>query len=518
MSDYNNSNNGNDRYREFWQHANNRQSENGSDNKDKEAASPSYYRYGPFHSAGHEDQDRRKETAEPATIDDRDVEVTVPEPIRPTPAEKVESAVPQGGYPAAVYRKRSSWKSIFASFMAGVVVVGGLMFASDKADLFTTDKGVFGSPNGTSSDGQKVQSSGDGGSSVQNAALEIVRPNNISQIVANSRAAVAKIETYAKASNRSRNNGIYEDPFFQWFFGDQPPRQETRPSNQLQKVGEGSGFLFDSEGYILTNQHVVDGADEIKVYLEGHDKPFTATKLGESVDLDLAALKIKGDKPFPFLKLGDVDQLNVGDWVVAIGNPYGFDHTVTVGVLSAKERPITIPDGQVTRQYEHLLQTDASINPGNSGGPLLNLNGEVIGINTAVNAQAQGIGFAIPTSTISDVLDNLKNDKPIPREPAPYVGVYLGELDGAAAEELGYKGTDGALVTQVEVGGPANKAGIQAWDIITEVAGTKVKTYEDVSKTVQKQKVGDKITMKVFRNGKMYEVAIIVGDRNAQQQ
>lgn len=259
---------------------------------------------------------------------------------------------------------------------------------------------------------------------------------------------------------------------------------------------------------------MVDGADEIRVFVEGYENYFVAKKLGESYDLDLAALKIDGSAPFAYLRLGDADAMKVGDWVIAIGNPYGFDHTVTVGVLSAKGRPITIRDGVNTRKYENLLQTDASINPGNSGGPLLNLNGEVIGINTAVSSQAQGIGFAIPTSTISGVLDNLKNDKPIPKEPSPYIGVYLADLDDTWKEELGYKG-DGVLVTQVEVDGPAHRAGIRAGDIITEVAGSKIKSSQDVIDAVRKQDVGQRITLKVVRQGKTYETIVTVGDRNA---
>jgi len=486
-----------------------------SDSNENDKAS--YYRYGPFHSAGREEDQPLEDTEEVTEMHENDVEMTAPEPIKPIPSDRTAAITPVNGWPAPI-PKKSSWKSMFASFMVGVVVVGGLMFASDKANLFTSDQGLNNSSNTNGGAAVQTTASANGNSSVKNAAIDIVRPNTIADIVDNSRAAVVKIETYAKASSRgSRGNGLFDDPFFRQFFGDDSTQQDTRQSNTLQKVGEGSGFVFDSEGYILTNHHVVDGADQIKVYIEGYEEPFIATKLGESTDQDLAALKIKADKPLASLKLGDVDQLKVGDWVIAIGNPYGYDHTVTVGVLSAKERPINIPDGQVMRKYEHLLQTDASINPGNSGGPLLNLSGEVIGINTAINAQAQGIGFAIPTSTISDVLDNLKNNKPIPKEPAPYVGVYLGELDDAASKELGYKGTEGAVVTQVEVGGPASKAGVQAWDIITEVAGTKVKTFEDVSKIVQQKKVGDKITMKVFRDGKTYEVAIIVGDRNAEK-
>ncbi|MGO4276599.1 S1C family serine protease, partial [Paenibacillus sp. TAF58] len=165
---------------------------------------------------------------------------------------------------------------------------------------------------------------------------------------------------------------------------------------------------------------------------------------------DLAVLKIEGDKEFPILPLGKAEDVNVGDWVVAIGNPYGFDHTVTVGVLSAKERPISIPDSKGTREYKHLLQTDASINPGNSGGPLLNLNGEVIGINTAVSSQAQGIGFAIPTSTISSVLENLKNNVQIPKEPVPYLGVGLQDIGKDWVSELKLSNTDGALVGSVQ--------------------------------------------------------------------
>ncbi|MBW7461798.1 trypsin-like peptidase domain-containing protein, partial [Paenibacillus sepulcri] len=152
----------------------------------------------------------------------------------------------------------------------------------------------------------------------------------------------------------------------------------------LTPEGLGTGFFFDSTGYILTNQHVVGDADEIKVTVQGRAEPLVAKKLGSDYNLDLAVLKVEGTN-FPTLPIGDSDSIDIGDWVVAIGNPYGFDHTVTVGVLSAKERPISIQDTEGTRNYEHLLQTDASINPGNSGGPLINLEGEVVGINTAVS-------------------------------------------------------------------------------------------------------------------------------------
>jgi S1-C subfamily serine protease len=196
-------------------------------------------------------------------------------------------------------------------------------------------------------------------------------------------------------------------------FGEIPQTQEdsgqsgSTDSSQLELAGTGTGFFFESSGYILTNQHVVADASQVKVQVEGYDEPFIAEVVGEDADQDLAVLKISGTEAFPTLAIGDSNQTAIGDWVIAIGNPYGFDHTMTVGVLSAKERPITISDEDGDHVYEHLLQTDASINPGNSGGPLLNASGQVIGINTAVNSEAQGIGFAIPTSTIQEALKQL---------------------------------------------------------------------------------------------------------------
>src|SRR5690606_19984497 len=203
-----------------------------------------------------------------------------------------------------------------------------------------------------------------------------------------------------------------------------PKQQQNNDEgrSQLEQTGMGTGFFFDESGYILTNQHVIGEATEIRVIVEGYDEPFIAELLGSSFDLDLAVLKLNEDIKFPTLELGSSEDVNIGDWVVAIGNPYGFDHTLTVGVISAKERPINIFDESGERNYKNLLQTDASINPGNSGGPLINLNGQVIGINTAVSSQAQGIGFAIPTSTITEVLDYLKNNEQIPAQPVPFIG------------------------------------------------------------------------------------------------
>jgi serine protease Do len=505
VEDNNKNNNSNDKYRDFFEREDNeaRKREDKQEQTEEETATPtSYYRYGPFHSTFNEEESSQSDTSLTQSESETIAQLT----------EKTPSLASNQNRMAPVtksVRTKSPVTRMFASFMAGVIVVGSLMFASDRMDWFTGDQVLKEVASSSVNNGAASSSNG-----VQKAALDLLRPNNISQIVANSQGSVVKIETYSKVTqNRQMDNDI-----FNYFFGGQNGSNEESPNDQgtLRQSGMGSGFIFDSSGFILTNQHVIDGASEIKVYVEGYDEPFVAKKLGESHELDLAALKIEGDKPFSTLKIGNADELNVGDWVVAIGNPYGYDHTVTVGVLSAKERPITIPDANGTREYQHLLQTDASINPGNSGGPLLNLNGEVIGINTAVNAEAQGIGFAIPTGTFTEVLDDLKNNKPIPVEPAPYIGVSLGDLNDTIAKQLGFKGTKGALINQVEVGSPAYQAGIQAGDIITTVSDKSIESSADVVAIIKDKKVGDKVKIKVFRDGKSYEVSTIVGDRNAE--
>ncbi|WP_256760949.1 S1C family serine protease [Cohnella sp. WQ 127256] len=212
--------------------------------------------------------------------------------------------------------------------------------------------------------------------------------------------AVVKIENYTSVVPTSSRNGLRAG---------QMGRQQQQQSSELALAGTGSGFLFKKDGYILTNEHVIADAQQVKVTVQGYDEPLIAKVVGTSPEQDLAVLKVESPdgSDFPALTLGHSDDTSIGDWVVAIGNPYGLDHTLTMGVLSAKERPITITDEEGEHNFEHLLQTDASINPGNSGGPLLNEKGEVIGINTAVNSEAQGIGFAIPTTTIMNVLDDL---------------------------------------------------------------------------------------------------------------
>ncbi len=271
--------------------------------------------------------------------------------------------------------KRNLLFIALAAFVAGVMFMSGCLFANDLP-LFALSKGSL-----------TANSADASGVGVMNA-------ETVADIVSSAGPAVVKIDTYTTRSVYV--DPFFNDPFFRQFFGS--------PYGQTQKKEEhglGSGFIISSNGNILTNAHVISGAGRITVTIQGYKNPFTASVIGEDYDLDLAVLKVQA-KNLPALKLGDSNKTRVGNWVIAIGNPYGLDHTVTVGVISAKGRPVTIG----SRNYKNLLQTDASINPGNSGGPLINLSGEVIGINTAV-AQAQGIGFAIPSKTASDVILNL---------------------------------------------------------------------------------------------------------------
>jgi S1-C subfamily serine protease len=501
-----------------------------------------YYSYGPYKAYQQVEQvggsvPNSPEDHTPLTDSAADttgvthVEVSAPRPMRPFGLGGRLSDQPQDGsssgttssaawqYPK---KRRSNASSIFAAFLAGALVVGSLMFAADKMNLFTGTQGYMAGGVGSSTHSIVSGSGGNGG--VKTTALDIARPNNISGMVDAASPAVVKIETFVKPKAHSGNSGnpFFNDPFFRQFFGDnfgnQSPRQQQpqqQDSDSLQPEGMGSGFIYKDSGYILTNEHVIDGADQVQVTVQGNSKKFTAKVLGSSYDYDLAVLKIEGDKPFETLPLGNVDELRVGDWVVAIGNPYGFDHTVTVGVLSAKERPIDIPDQKGAREYKHLLQTDASINPGNSGGPLLNLDGQVIGINTAVSAQAQGIGFAIPTTTITSLLEKLESGQKIPKEPAPFIGVALQDIDKSWVTDLQLDGTDGTIVSEVQRNSPAFKAGIRQYDVIVSMNGDKITNSEDLSTKVKALKVGDKANFTVVRNGKQMEVSVTIGDRNA---
>ncbi|MDH7497320.1 MAG: trypsin-like peptidase domain-containing protein, partial [Syntrophomonadaceae bacterium] len=287
-------------------------------------------------------------------------------------------------------------------------------------------------------------------------------PQTLADMVERVSPAVVKVEAKVKV-NGSSANPFLNDPFFREFFGG---RYSLEPQ-PLYETGIGSGFIFRKDGYVMTNQHVIDQAVEVQVTVLGIDRPVKATVVGQDEELDLAVLKLEGNRTWATVPMGDSDALRPGDWVVAIGNPYGLDHTVTAGVVSAKGRPIAIED----REYKNLIQTDAAINAGNSGGPLLSMAGKVVGINTAVNASAQGIGFAIPINTAKAVVDDLMAHGKVQRA---YMGVGLQDLTPTLAEYLGLDRTDGVVVAQVVRGGPAAKAGVKVGDVIVKMDGKAV--------------------------------------------
>jgi len=327
---------------------------------------------------------------------------------------------------------------------------------------------------------------------------------SIEKIVDEAGPAVVKIETITQV--RSEINDLFlnpfNDPFFRDFFGDsfrsEPETRETQ--------GLGSGFIISKDGYILTNNHVIEGAKEINVYLTSRQEPYSAEVVGADAELDLAVIKIKAGTNLPMLKLGDSTQAKVGNWVIAIGNPYGLDHTVTVGVISAKGRPVVIEG----TEFKDLIQTDASINPGNSGGPLLNLNGDVVGINTAINAQAQGIGFAIPSSSVLQVLDDLLLKGKVVR---PWLGVYMEPVTKQLAEYYGMNKAEGAYISSVQKESPAEKAGLRRGDIILEYNKMAITKPETLQEAVKATKIGDKATMLIYRENRTLAVTVKIEEK-----
>lgn len=312
-------------------------------------------------------------------------------------------------------------------------------------------------------------------------------PDTIPDIAATTSPAVVRIDTTIVQQN-SQYDAYYNDPFFRQFFGNRMPAQSQ------ESHGMGSGFAISADGYILTNEHVISGASTIEVTVSNRQKAYTAKLVGSDAELDLAVLKIEPDGDLPYIQMGDSDSIRVGDWAIAIGNPYGLDHTVTVGVISAKERPITIQD----RQYRNLLQTDASINPGNSGGPLLNLNGEVIGINTAINAEAQGIGFAIPSNKVKEVYNDLVNKGGVDH---PWLGVYLQSVTEDLARYYGLGDQTGAVIASTINNGPASQAGLQRGDVVIRYNGVDVTNPNDLIEQVTATAIGSQVQIDYIRGG-----------------
>ena len=275
------------------------------------------------------------------------------------------------------------------------------------------------------------------------------------------------------------------------------PREKGKEYKHKQRSG-GSGVIVDKEGYILTNNHVVEDTDKIKIRLND-GREFTATLKGQDSRTDLAVLHIKA-KDLPVATLGDSDKLEVGEWAIAIGSPFGLDHTVTVGVISAKGR-----SGLGTGNYEDFIQTDASINPGNSGGPLINIDGEVVGINAMIIQPGTGIGFAIPINTAKQILNDLIKQGKVVR---PWLGISVQDLTPEMAEQFQVKEKEGVLVAQIHQGTGAEKAGLVSGDIIKSVDDKAIKNTNELIKEIQKKKVGQKVKLNVVRDGKPMTVEV----------
>jgi len=264
----------------------------------------------------------------------------------------------------------------------------------------------------------------------------------------------------------------------------------------------GSGVIINREGYILTNNHVVENAKEITVTLYS-EKDYPAEVIGRDKKTDLALIKIDAKEDLAVAPLGDSDRLKVGEWVLAIGNPFGLSETVTAGIVSAKGRVIG------AGPYDDFIQTDASINPGNSGGPLFNFLGEAVGINTAIVAAGQGIGFAIPINMAKEVIPQLKEKGRVTRG---WLGVTVQRITSQLAKSFGLKEERGALVSQVFKGSPAEKAGIKSGDVILEFDGKKVKEFGELSRIVASTPLGKTIPIKIFREGKMITLQATVAE------
>ena len=323
---------------------------------------------------------------------------------------------------------------------------------------------------------------------------------------------VVQITTEKTVTQRYWNPfGDFED-FFRSPFDSRGPRQREPRTFERKQQGLGSGFIVDEEGYIITNYHVIKDVDKILVALKDDMHKYEAEVIGNDSKTDLALIKIKAKRPLPAVKLGDSDAIEPGEWVMAIGNPMGLYATVTVGVISAKGR-----SGFNITQYEDFIQTDAAINPGNSGGPLINVNAEVVGINTFIMSPqvAENIGFAIPVNMAKNVFTQLREKGRVVRG---YLGVRPQSLDEDLAESFGLKEAKGALIAEVLPDTPAEKAGIKEGDIIISFDGREVEDGRDLSMKAADAHVGKKVRITVWRDKQKVEISLVIGERPSDEK
>ena len=334
----------------------------------------------------------------------------------------------------------------------------------------------------------------------------IMVPANFSELAKAAKPSVVNIRTVTTVKGGGRpfrhffGNPHGKNPFEE-FWG---APKENGPSRDFKQRSLGSGFIIDKEGYIVTNNHVIENADQITVKLSD-EKEYDATLVGRDPKTDLALIKIEAPGTLTPIKMGDSGKLDVGDWVVAIGSPFGLEQTVTAGIVSAKGR--TIGAGQ----YDDFIQTDASINPGNSGGPLINMQGKVVGINTAIVASGQGIGFAIPVDLAKGIIAQLKSSGEVTRG---WLGVGIQNLTPELAEYYQLEDNEGVLVTQVFKGDPAEKGGIRANDIITAVDGKPVSSVRELSGVIANTRVGKRTAVTFMRDGKKKTVYVELAKRD----
>jgi serine protease Do len=335
-------------------------------------------------------------------------------------------------------------------------------------------------------------------------------PGSFTELVKEARPSVVNISTVKVIKGGGEREPLTpfgpQDPFkdfFDRFFKDQMPRE-------FKQQSLGTGFIIDKDGFILTNNHVVEKTDEIKVRLSD-DKEYIAQIIGRDPKTDLALIKIEPENSLTPLPMGDSDKLEVGEWVIAIGNPFGLGNTVTAGIVSAKYRQI----GMGT--YENFIQTDASINPGNSGGPLLNIKGEVIGINTAIFSRtggSVGIGFAIPVNMAKELLPQLKKGKVV----RGWLGVMIQTITPELKDKLDLKNEKGALVADVTSGGPADTAGIKRGDVIVMFDGKEIKEMKDLPYIVGSTPVGKEVTVEVIRKGRTERIQVKIGELEGEKE
>jgi len=326
---------------------------------------------------------------------------------------------------------------------------------------------------------------------------------------------VVNIRTLEKVVSRAAPGGPGDEEMLEFFrrFGlpmpntPRPAPRSNRPPEDEQPKGVGSGFIFSSDGLIMTNAHVVEGADEVLVTLTDK-REFKAKILGSDKRSDVALVKIEATG-LPAIKVGDVGRLRVGEWVMAIGSPFGLENTVTAGIVSAKQRD--------TGDYLPFIQTDVAINPGNSGGPLINMRGEVVGINSQIYSRSggfMGISFAIPMDEAVRVVEQLRTQGRVSRG---RIGVQIGQVSKEVGESMGLGKAQGALVTGVEAGAPAEKAGVEAGDIILKFDGKPIEKSGDLPRIVGAIKPGTKSTVTVFRRGSMKDLTVTVAEIEADK-